>query len=582
MDISSIEDELESRDLNVPILDVLRQDKAHYDTLLFQPSGKIKSSDNFVGNKNNASIKSKYIKFFEIAQKQNIHLAITPEYSCPWNVIFTLVKDGKNLPSNGSLWILGCESISKEDLQNLPDHGHLVWIFDDSIVDSPGNFVDPVCILFKTSDLDDTEKWVVVIQFKTHEMGGRGNFTESDNLIKGKKIYFLKNKNAATRLYVLICSDALNPNKDILINKMIHDPTLLIHVQLNVHPRHAAFSEYRTRLFDYKQEQLEILCLNWADETKINESEYSLSNNNSWGTAIYTKSKELLLDSKTIGLNDSLGMYATYWAPYHAMAYYCYNSEAILEIRNTPVSQTAMTGATAGRIGPRVRNVYKWNNKDWKQAKNFGNDWIGEACDKYQLDLKDFKINGFIDVLNVERFIALSSGQVAQSDWYDVKKLVLFQSDKNEMIKRISCNLDQSNDAINHRNNNLNRVSQLKKGLEEKSFHFPDRIKTLKDDSTLKYEFNKLKATNLYSNTSEKDTATVAYIGEWPAGESYPKENYDKMFKCLSGFEKQRFAMWFKSAGKVNVITLPGKPQINEDILDSTTSIIETRQAEIS
>ena len=580
--ISSLNDELRTRGLKTPNLEVLRNDIAHYDALLFQPSGDITYSDSFVGNSDTANVKSKYAKFLEIAKKRNAHLAITPEYSCPWDVLIALVNDEKKLPNAGSVWILGCESMNKDGLRNLPNLGHLEWIYDESIMNSPGKFVDPVCILFKTSDMDDTEKWVGVIQFKTHEMGGDSEYGERNNLIKGKIIYQLGNETSSTKLIVLICSDAFNAKKDEVKLKMIADPTLLIHIQLNQNPRHVLFSEYRRSLFGFDQNQLEILCLNWAHETKINKSAKSMAETNSWGTALYTKSSRLKLDEKRIGLNHSLGLYTTYWKENYAMAYYCYSSEAILQMRNTVVSQSGMPGPTAARTGPEMSGVYIWNESEWHNKDSFGNNWILDAFESYSLDISIFENKDFIDVLNIERFIALSTGQVERSDWYSVEGLALFQSDSKEVIKRISCDLDQSEEAIKHRNDYLNQVSDLKKGIEDKSFDFPERIRTLKGNAVLTYDYNKFKNANLYSKSNKKDTATIAYIGKWPEGHIYPQKKYDEILKSLSGFEIPRLVVYFKVLDKIKVISFTRKPLINEAPLDSPTSIIEVRHAEVS
>lgn len=581
MDLASINKILETKGLKAPKLEALRQDKPQYSVMLFQSSGKVKFSNEFVGNSDSASVESKYEKFLDIAKEQSIHLAITPEYSCPWKVIDRVVNDVENLPRSGALWILGCESLHLKDLKDLPTLEHLVWIYDKSIFDKPGNFVDPVCIIFKTLDSNDNEKWVVVIQFKTHEMGGDSQFGERLNLIKGEKIYHLNNEGDEINLIVLICSDAFNAADDRLISKVIRVPTLLIHIQLNENPQHEGFSEYRAILFKKAHDETEIICLNWAGDTRINESEKPLGENNRCGTALYSKSSKLKTNEDTIRINHSLGMYTTYWKPKFAMAYYCHSAEAILKMRNTNVSQSAMAGAAASRTGPEMIAVYRWTSSMWNEELTFGNNWIREAIDTYSLNFLNLKINGSFDVLNIERFIALSTGHIEGSEWYLVKNLLFFQTSSNEMINRMTCNLDQSSGAKEFRNTYLSRAQALGKGIKEKTFPFPEGIISLKDDAVLSYNFTLNANCNLYSNSRIKDSAPVAYIGDWP-NEQTPQWIYDKMLESIGKFERRRLVVWYKSDGEIKSFAFKEPPMIDEDAIESGTSIFETRHPEKS
>src|ERR1035441_10159357 len=101
-----------------------------YSALAFQPSGPFACSPALVGNANRDLALRKFTAFLADAAALNVELALTPEYSCPWQAIENALAAGQ-FPNAGKLWALGCESITPDELaalrERLPD---IAWIWE--------------------------------------------------------------------------------------------------------------------------------------------------------------------------------------------------------------------------------------------------------------------------------------------------------------------------------------------------------------------------------------------------------------------------------------------------------------------
>ena len=117
--------------LRNPTLDVLNQDGALYNTLLYQPREGIAWGADFVRIADRERGIQKFRSFIDLASERNVELAITPEYSCPWEVITELIGN-ETFPEENKLWILGCESIKAQALHDLmAAHNEITWITED-------------------------------------------------------------------------------------------------------------------------------------------------------------------------------------------------------------------------------------------------------------------------------------------------------------------------------------------------------------------------------------------------------------------------------------------------------------------
>lgn len=160
---------------------------------LFQCSGELNLND-CVQNSDREEAKLKHFAYLASAREKNTSIALTPEYSCPWQVVETLVNDQKYQPKIGSLLILGCESIMPEELASLRERTDENIRWHSETIDSTGNqlFFSAAVYIFHLHDSTEEDvKLCGLIQFKTHDMGGTP--FERDNLIKGSVVYKISN-----------------------------------------------------------------------------------------------------------------------------------------------------------------------------------------------------------------------------------------------------------------------------------------------------------------------------------------------------------------------------------------------------
>ena len=155
-------------------LEILRPNTTPYRASLLQHKGIFDCPDAFFGNQTDES--EKFISFFQAAKDNNSNLAVTPEYSCPWNAIVHLLENTEAALDNGNLWVIGCESISVERIIEIQEQysgeNNIEFLFNDDIeAGNVGVLLDPCCYMFRAQDSDSVEKLIVLVQFKTQHMG---------------------------------------------------------------------------------------------------------------------------------------------------------------------------------------------------------------------------------------------------------------------------------------------------------------------------------------------------------------------------------------------------------------------------
>ena len=288
MKFEYIDEFLREEGLLNPELEILIRNATPYKALLFQPCGTIEVGDYFVRNHEHDLAVKKFKYFFDLANEKNVDIAITPEYSCPWEVIKNLIE-GDVLPENKKLWVIGCESIKPHELMKIIDENtQVTWIYENDKVnaDIDGKFLCPICYFFKTVKSNDSELHnVIFIQFKTKPMGG--THFEMERLLPGECIYIFRNEGLSINLVTTICSDSLNLEINSILD-YIDKPYLLIHPQLNLKPQNINFSKYRMDCFVNDYPGKEFICLNWARNTNLSGDIMKFG-----GSALYTQSDDL-------------------------------------------------------------------------------------------------------------------------------------------------------------------------------------------------------------------------------------------------------------------------------------------------
>jgi hypothetical protein len=570
---------LKNRGLNGPTLEVLDQDANLYSSLLFQPTGTIEYTDQYIRITKREMAGQKFNGFFNIAIKENVELAITPEYSCPWAVVNQLINDNR-LPQESKLWIVGCESIQAQQLLNLFNTcNEIEWIYnEEKVQQNLGNshFFDPVCYLFKTRLHESNElKTVAIVQFKTHFMGGIE--WERDNFIAGEKIYVLQNATDATRLFTLICSDALNASSPQFYEGFMNIPHLIVHIQLNKSPNHQRFSKYRCDLYGEGWEDKEVLCLNWARRVQMNNSHF----HDYGGTAFYTQSNEIELHDSRINHNHTLGAYYTSWKERYATIYLFNYDEFVFFFRNTKPSQRAAPVVNRKRTGLEMLKVLSWNIDENKWSENIEiNSGFAELCNSMEgRDRCDTLTNGNIEKVNIERLIALSVGKATRKNWHNVQKNEFFLIGDDGVNKRITFTQDPSTETSERRRNYLIQFARLSNHIVKNDDYFPDTIADLRGNCEVNYQPNGDSNTynmNLFPIDSNGSCATGIYKGE--TDKATALETYEKTTKLFDENQNwTRIVVWYRDVERYQYIS-SNKPKITDNPSKPINSISSKRR----
>src|ERR1041385_3315059 len=255
-------------------LEVLKKDSNLYSTLLYQHRGTFAAGATRFGNQTDCT--DVFNSFLALAKSENVALAMTPEYSCPWNSVDWLLSDSSRWPNLGKIWAVCCESITPAEInamRNKFDADDIHFYFDDSAFNNGnGILLDPLCYFFK-AQIGGIDKLVLLIQFKTQHMGVWENNFEQQKYIWGKDIYVLRNSVNSIYLFTNICSEAIEFSINETFQNQVqqrwdHNPYIILNPQMNPQPSHDGFKNFRRTIltFDLK----DIISLNWGGGTMTN------------------------------------------------------------------------------------------------------------------------------------------------------------------------------------------------------------------------------------------------------------------------------------------------------------------------
>jgi predicted nucleic acid-binding Zn-ribbon protein len=199
-------------------LQILKPNAELCSTLLIQPQETVcwKESEHFVGNLDQRSAVAKYRNLISLAKSTDADLVLSPEYSCPWSIVEESIGKG-DVPNEGKLWCLGCESITPTELQYLAArHLNVEWVYEGGLDQRPGQFLDTLCYILQCEGAGGVQRTVVAVQFKGEPMADPPDHLERDNMIKGTTRYILRNRDNNETIYLVsvVCSDALTFRMD--------------------------------------------------------------------------------------------------------------------------------------------------------------------------------------------------------------------------------------------------------------------------------------------------------------------------------------------------------------------------------
>src|SRR5690606_16796664 len=153
-------------------LDVLKRGTQRNSFLLYQHKGDFFADDNRIGNVDQNIAHTKFLNVLEKARQDNLDLVLSPEYSCPVSIITHILATEDIQPLTNKIWVLGGESITKEELGQLKNANqeNVLVHFENDVLNSNKRYLDPLYYIFRGVH-NGVTKLIVLIQFKTRHMG---------------------------------------------------------------------------------------------------------------------------------------------------------------------------------------------------------------------------------------------------------------------------------------------------------------------------------------------------------------------------------------------------------------------------
>lgn len=545
-------------DLSIVEIEALKPIASSYTMAILQPAEDLYADDFVVRNENQVSAITKYNMFFEKVYADNIQLALSPEYSCPWESLVLAINN--TFPKLGSLWVIGCESITFNELNALKEANSDVSFFYEHIEEIEGrNFLDPVVYCFNARDNNNCIKKVVVVQFKQVHMVDHGTELERDHMIKGTVRYVLRNNVNSTYLTALICAEAISFDFNDLPN---HD-FLIPHIQLNTKPYSDSYMGYRTETFKYRN-NIEYICVNWAEGFKINgyhPSEYG-------GSAIYLKSDKINSDDRRLNANHKKGIYYFYA---YGQQYHIYNlnyGQHLFYLKNSQILQNTAPLISQRRQGIEAYGTYLWDN-DWVECDY-------PCDDKWKSYLED---NGFWEAINFlepyepltrDRFLSITSGQIlSKKEWYKAEHLESCRVNLEEISKSFSDFCDPRNGQ--NFNEVIAKINWLKRDvLLDPDVPYPAKFTMLRPiNDFVVHERNVESHINI---TSENNGYPATFVGLGETTEPQAKKVFDNIASSI-GIAGFRLIVWYKNlSGEIKYLYNSGEPSIDYSSIESPVS----------
>jgi len=556
MNFKSVSNVLHESGCEHPTLNALIPSAANYKAMMFQPRGEIEASVNGVFNKDRAFATKQFREFLALAQQQEADLAVTPEYSMPWDVLKNAITTGAQ-PAPGKLWVLGCESIKLQELNSLKaELDNRAKVIFEPVAAQQDRFLDPLAYVFQAPlEGSGVSQLIVLVQFKTKPMADPDHF-EVNGLQLGSYIYTFQRSPNDIRLVSLICSDTfglLDPQAEEIYNR-----TLIIHLQLNPKPRHEEFRRYRDRLLRFGCAELEVICLNWA----CNVVEWSGAIQKPWknvaASAWYLKPDTFDSRDETLSTNHARGLYYT-WLSQHRYHVLFFNyAPAVFELTATKVFHHGVAAVQSRRRGPQLTKVYTWAaGETWVEQKQCDDGFsaIAKEAGAAKVGLEKMRSE---NPISTERVIALCSGNIRdEMKWHNVQQLNSCVIDSTEIVKRITFCQDNDASASTFRIAQLKRCAILTDILKDKKL-LPRALADVKDG----YEFDWQPAAPHQNIRTHKGCATVIYMGEETtveivaAKKSRVAEYLHRETSSIDDSVKarQRLAVWYRDAGAIKLV----------------------------
>lgn len=549
--------------LSIVPLVALTPDEKPYSQYILQPCGAVDADANGVRNRDVKSATIRHNAFIKLASDANADLVVTPEYSTPWQSIRHILENGLT-PQPGSLWILGCESTTPNELEQLSkEHQDVFWIFESIPQTNTQTFLDPVCILLNFQDANGDHKLVIAVQFKMQCMVDHQCYLERDHMLLGTERYILRNSGDSVHLAVLICSDSLTFSQQDLPNPL-HTPYLLVHVQLNTDPFHQTFKNYRYQTYNLGGDNCEIVCSNWAADSSIAIDTVGEIRTPYGGSAYYLKTRDINLKDDIVNANHVNGLYFAYCTPLHFNMFNFNYAEYVFALQTTKSSQLAAAPALQKRTGPNMLAAHTWDPKNeiWT-PQEFTDSGFEKCCQDAGIDHNIFK--GRAPLAN-ERLLAISTGHISstrKNKWYHPIELLMFRTNSEETTYQFTFTQHPDIEAHEKRSRLLRQMHRLVTEILVDENSFPPCVSDLSEDCSIhephedeKYDFN-------MANSAKSKFAAGAYIGD--ASAATARKTFDLMASVLSEAARRRLVVWYHDGPALQHEVQTSNPKFTDD-----------------
>jgi len=542
-----VADELSESQLQNPSFPFLDVTPSLVRILMFQPRDVIFADDSRVGSANGTLLSAQMRAFLQKAADTGSDIALCPEYSCTWSAVIDSVGAGI-FPAVGKLWALGCESATPAELQVVFERlsDHLAIVIDRPTLDVSGNFISPLCYLFRTKGLDGREAKVILIQAKTQPMGGTP--FEEQFLKKGHKIYQFSNTGGKSNSLVgLVCSDSLHPSFSTEVLPYLQSNTLILHLQMNRSPEAATFRSYRESCCNIVPRSTEILCLNWARGTQLDSGGSVVPLICEPKSFLFRDPQQLVSDDQRILENHSKGCYLTNWHE-HRTAALLFAPDAFVFYFETSKPFVTGPATTAIKYGPRMIELMAWSDTNGQ--------WIPTTADDhfraYWYDtvpaLQEILAVLLMHQLGAERLIQLSTGHAMEWNWPEWITMPSFRLADDETSCRLTLCWSTSGKGPDFRDKCRSRFIGFA-GVISNPAQFSIRLNQFKQGAPLEVTFKSDSRANRFRNLHLQNgfAATAVYLGENPPNHILQETKSKTQASLLDlNCDAQSLAIWYR------------------------------------
>lgn len=552
----NIDDVLSTLNLSIVPIAFLVPNEREYDVLMLQHKDNVVVNETFIRNENTDLTNNKFNSFFQLADDSKPDLLITPEYSCPWQVLINKLNNGVQ-PDEGKLWIVGCESITPSELDDYKSNNQsLTFIYETVNIIDGKKFYDPVCIILWARAQNGQSRLVIAVQFKTQPMADRVYEHEHKYLIEGTTRYIIRNDDNSIRISAIICSDALSYDLERDLAQWNSHPYLIVHPQLNYKPRHNSFRSYRDKWINRDLREMEVICLNWAKGFRIGQnlpSDYGAS-------SIFVKSDDIDISDSTINEHHRKGCYYAHSKEgYFSYYQFCYE-EMVFKIRCRKINQRLVAAPLQlPRSGPKLISSYKWNNgsSQWEEGIPV-EDGFCSCCQHNQCSI-ELLTNDTLSPLDKERLLCLCSGHIQKGKngkyWHDVEILPSFVLSNGEISNRLIFTDDPDSDSVK-RNRCIESVKAINNQLLTDISKFPEIMKELDGSWNFDYLKDIKEGCCKYSynifNSDNTIFFTFIFMGD--AAITIANKEYDRLWNIFGENDRERVVLWYRNNGNIENI----------------------------